>query len=89
MPKPLDPNKICKYVNQLVIPPVWDPIVIKDQCTGKVKSHDYRVTISQFTQQILPAGFPATKVWGYRGNICWVNWGRLSPDNHDFTFPVH
>lgn len=65
MPDPLNPNNIPKYVNQLVVPPVYEPTVIKDPITGKVKSHDYQVTISQFTQQILPPGFPETTVFGY------------------------
>lgn len=69
MPNPLDPNTIPMYVNQLVIPPVFEPSVVKDHHTGKVKSHNYRVTISQFTQQILPEGFPETTVWGYGSKV--------------------
>lgn len=67
MENPLDPNSIPKYVNQLVIPPVFEPTVVKKD--NKVKSHNYRVTASEFTQQILPVGFPETTVWGYGGKV--------------------
>ncbi len=32
-----------------------------------MKCHNYRVTASEFNQQILPVGFPETTVWGYGG----------------------
>jgi len=67
MANPLDPNTIPKYVNQVVTPPVFEPTVVKNDC--KVKSHNYRVTASEFTQQILPVGFPETTVWGYGGKV--------------------
>jgi spore coat protein A len=69
MPNSLDPNSIPKYVSQLVIPPVFVPRVVKNHKTCKVKSHNYRVTASEFTQQILPVGFPETTVWGYGGKV--------------------
>lgn len=65
----IDPNNIPKYENQLVIPPVYDPKVVKDPLTGKVISHNYTITVSQFKQQILPQGFPTTTVWGYGGTV--------------------
>ncbi|HWP96050.1 MAG TPA: multicopper oxidase [Syntrophomonadaceae bacterium] len=69
MSNPLDPNTVPKYVNQLFVPPVFEPIVVKDRHTCKVKSHNYRVTVREFAQQILPAGFPKTTVWGYSGKV--------------------
>ncbi len=69
MPNPLDPNRIPKYVNQLAIPPVFEPTIRSDKVTCKVKSHNYRVTVSQFPQQILPAGLPETTVYGYGGKV--------------------
>ncbi len=57
----LDPTTISKYVNRLVIPPVMPPL------TG-VQNRDidrYAIAVRQFPQQILPAGMPATTVWGY------------------------
>lgn len=68
-PVPLDPNTIPKYVNQLVVPPVYEPNIIKDPATGKVLSHLYVVDVSQFKQQILPKKFPQTTVWGYGGLV--------------------
>ena len=62
----LDPLTIPKYVTPLPIPPVWEPTIVTDS-TGKVVSHNYTISASQFTQQILPAGFPPTTVWGYSG----------------------
>jgi len=69
MPTPLDPNSIPKFVDSLVIPPVYEPTVVKNHINGQVKSHDYTVNVSQFTQQILPDGFPETPVWGYGGRV--------------------
>ena len=63
----LDPLTIPKWVNQLTgPPPVWEPTVVTDE-GGEVESHDYTVEMKAFTQQILPAPFPATTVWGYAG----------------------
>jgi len=80
MPDPLDPTTIPKFVNELVILPVYEPTVVKRPITGKVISHDYEVTISQFTQQILPEGFPETTVWGYGGKIIVPETGEINPD---------
>ncbi|MDF2945138.1 MAG: putative multicopper oxidase [Herbinix sp.] len=69
----LDPTTIPKYVNQLVKPPVYKPLVIEHhkkhrKCSAR-KQHLYFVDISEFKQQILPEGLPMTKVWGYGGLI--------------------
>lgn len=80
MPNPLDPTTIPKFVNELVFPPVYKPTVVKHPITGKVKSHDYEVTVSQFTQQILPAGFPETTVWGYGGKVRIPETDEIIPD---------
>ena len=63
----LDPGTIPKYVNQLVIPPVYDPTVVTDPETDEVLSHDYLIDMTQFQEQILPAPLPETTVWGYGG----------------------
>jgi len=65
----LNPATIPQFVNQLVIPPVYQPTVITDPITVQVIRHEYTVTASQFTQQILPAPLPATTVWGYGGIV--------------------
>ena len=53
----LDPTTIPKFVTPLVIPPVMKPV------DGELDH--YQISVRQFKQQILPAGFPATKVWSY------------------------
>jgi spore coat protein A len=56
----LDPTTIPKYVDPLVIPPAMP------QTKSMTKNVDYyEIAVRQFYQQILPASFPATKVWGY------------------------
>lgn len=76
MVKPLDPKSIPKYVNQLVIPPVYMPTVLRQHMTGHVIGHEYKINVSEFHQQILPAGFGTTKVFGYGGMIQDQNTGR-------------
>jgi len=66
---PLDPLKIPKYANQLVIPPVYEPKIVTDPLTGEVLKHAYEVDMTEFKQQILPPGFPMTTVWGYGGKV--------------------
>ncbi len=56
----LNPKTISKYVDQLVVPPVYVP----DPITG-----DYTINVSQFSQQILPSSLPPTNVWGYGGTV--------------------
>jgi FtsP/CotA-like multicopper oxidase with cupredoxin domain len=55
----LDPETIPKYVESLVIPPVMAPHSTNPNVTK------YRIAVRQFEQQVLPAGFPVTTVWGY------------------------
>ncbi len=78
MANPLDPTSIPKYDNQLVIPPVFKPAVVKDPVTDKDISHNYTVTMTQFMQQILPPPFPMTSVWGYEGTVEDPNTGEIS-----------
>lgn len=78
MTKPLDPKCIPKYINQLFIPPVFKPIVVKDPITGEEISHNYTISMVQFMQQILPPMFPETTVWGYEGNVKDAYAGQIS-----------
>ncbi len=60
----LDPVNIPKYATPLLIPPAM-PRAGKVKTT-KAKNFDYyEIAMRQFAQQILPAGLPATTVWGY------------------------
>jgi FtsP/CotA-like multicopper oxidase with cupredoxin domain len=59
----LDPTTIPKFQTPLLIPPVMpkaDTIVRRGQTVDY-----YEISMRQFAQQILPAGLPATTVWGY------------------------
>jgi FtsP/CotA-like multicopper oxidase with cupredoxin domain len=59
----LDPTTVPKYQTPLLIPPVMpkaDTIVRRGQTVDY-----YEISMKQFAQQILPAGLPATTVWGY------------------------
>ncbi len=70
-PTKLDPNVIPKYVNQLPKPAVYQPHIRRKKSTkGTCKTeHFYKIDISEFDQQLLPPGFPKTRVWGYGGLI--------------------
>ena len=64
----LDPTTIPKYLTQLTgPPPVYVPYNV--YCDGKIVRQDYVVDASEFYQQILPEGYPMTKVWGYGGIV--------------------
>lgn len=70
----LDPKTIPKYMNQLEKPPVFQPHIRKGyerKCGKIVKKleHYYQVDIGETWQQMLPNGYPKTKVWGYGGLI--------------------
>jgi len=55
---PLNPLTIPKFVNQLTgPPPVYEQIA----------PNEYAVDMVEIMQQVLPPGFPQTKVWGYGG----------------------
>ena len=60
----LDPLSVPKYQTPLLIPPAMPR-------AGKVKRSMaknidyYEIAMRQFPQQILPAGYPMTTVWGY------------------------
>jgi FtsP/CotA-like multicopper oxidase with cupredoxin domain len=59
----LDPQDVDKFVTPLLIPPVMpkaDTIVRRGQTIDY-----YEISMTQFAQQILPAGLPKTTVWGY------------------------
>lgn len=58
----LDPLTVPKYVTPLVIPPEMPTSASPDPAfTNKY----YEIGVRQFQQQILPAVFPPTTVWGF------------------------
>ena len=60
----LDPLAVPKYLTPLLIPPVMPRAATFAQRGGKPIDY-YEISVKQFAQQILPAGFPASTVWGY------------------------
>ncbi len=64
---PLDPNTVPKFVNQLTRPATFVPIGTKfDRQLGQ-NVPLYQVTMDTVFQQILPPGFPKTKIYAYGG----------------------
>ena len=60
----LDPYAVPKFVTPLLVPPVMPKAGIIPLKGGKNADY-YEISVRQFNQQILPAGFGATPVWGY------------------------
>jgi spore coat protein A, manganese oxidase len=60
----LTPDAVSKYVTPLLIPPAM-PRAGKLKVKGDKNIDYYDIAVRQFQQQILPAGLPATTVWGY------------------------
>ena len=60
----LVPTAIPKYQTPLLIPPVMPRAGVIEPKGGKETDY-YEISMQQFSQQILPAGYPATTVWGY------------------------
>ena len=60
----LDPSLVSKFATPLLIPPVMPKAGTIVQRGGKNVDY-YEISMKQISQQILPAGLPATTVWGY------------------------
>ena len=61
----LDPRCVPKYATPLLIPPVMPRAGTITMPGGKPVDY-YEISVRQFAEQILPAGFrPPTTVWGY------------------------
>jgi len=60
----LDPTQIPQFVDPLVVPPVMPPSAVNVVRGGK-NVDMYEIAVRQFQQQILPAGFGPSTVWGY------------------------
>jgi FtsP/CotA-like multicopper oxidase with cupredoxin domain len=60
----LHPEDITKFMTALLIPPVMPRARTISRRGGKPIDY-YEISMRQLTQQILPAGLPATTVWGY------------------------
>ena len=60
----LDPGVLPKFITPLLIPPAM-PEAGKLKGKGGKEVDYYEIAMRQFQQQILPAGWPTTTVWGY------------------------
>jgi FtsP/CotA-like multicopper oxidase with cupredoxin domain len=60
----LDPLTVPKFQTPLLIPPVMPKAGTILSRRGKSIDY-YEISVRQFSQQILPAGFPTSTVWGY------------------------
>jgi FtsP/CotA-like multicopper oxidase with cupredoxin domain len=60
----LDPVNVPKYQTPMLIPPVM-PTAGKLNMPGGKSVDYYEISMKQFPQQVLPAGLPATTLWGY------------------------
>jgi FtsP/CotA-like multicopper oxidase with cupredoxin domain len=60
----LDPGAVPKYRTPMLIPPVMPRAGTITMPGGKPADY-YEISMRQTSQQILPAGMPATTVWGY------------------------
>jgi len=72
----LDPRTIPKFATPMLIPPVM-PIAARIVQKGGKNVDYYEISMRQFPQQILPAGLPATTVWGYGAIASASNKGLL------------
>lgn len=78
----LDPLTIPKYVNKLEKPLTFFPYTVKEKIKkdGEYHTqilHHYRIDICKTYQQMLPPGFPKTKVYGYGGFVYDPDSGKL------------
>ncbi|HEX2470381.1 MAG TPA: multicopper oxidase [Candidatus Limnocylindrales bacterium] len=60
----LAPGDVPKYATPLLIPPVMPRAGSIPNVRGKPIDY-YEISMRQIGQQVLPAGLPATTVWGY------------------------
>jgi spore coat protein A len=60
----LDPLSVPKYQTPMLIPPVMPTAGTIKNMMGKNGDY-YEISMKQFPQQVLPAGMPATTLWGY------------------------
>ena len=63
IPGALDPTSLPKYVTPLLIPPVMPKAGVITQ-RGQAIDY-YEISMRQIQEQILPAGYDPTTVWGY------------------------
>jgi len=70
------PGGVPKYQTPLLIPPAM-PRAAKVNQAGMKNVDYYEIAMRQFEQQVLPAGLPATMLWGYGPNPATVQGGPV------------
>ena len=60
----LDPTAVSKYQTPMLIPPAMPRAAVIKNSMGKNVDY-YEISMKQFPQQVLPAPWPATTLWGY------------------------
>ncbi len=84
---PLDPNTIPKFKHQLDKPPVHVAIGTKREASTGRNLPFYEVTQVAGFAQVLPQGFPQTKVYGYGGKVNFAEAGQTPNIQTAFTTP--
>src|SRR5262244_776416 len=85
--QPLDPNTVPKFKNQLSRLPTFVPVGTKfDKSLGRDVPL-YEVTENIVFQQILPPGFPKTKIYAYGGKVNTAGPGQLANIQTVFQTP--
>jgi spore coat protein A len=72
----LDPGGVPKFVTPLLVPPVMPRAGMITMPGGKPADY-YEISMRQVSQQVLPAGYPTTTVWGYGAVASASNRGLL------------
>jgi spore coat protein A, manganese oxidase len=80
----LDPGDVTKFVTPMLIPPVMPRAGTITQRGSKNVDY-YEISMKQFRQQILPAGLPATTVWGYGAKAAQSKRGLLIHNSPSLT----
>lgn len=85
---PLDPTTIPRFVNQLTKPPVHVPVGTRREPGTGNNLPLYEVSERTIQQQVLPPGFPTTKLYAYGGLVNFSESGDLNQEIRTaFTFP--
>jgi len=72
----LDLSLLPKFVTPMLVPPAMPRAGKISQKMDKNVDY-YEIAMRQFAQQILPAGYPSTTVWGYGPNPATVQGGPV------------
>jgi spore coat protein A, manganese oxidase len=84
---PLDPTTIPQFVNQLTKPPVHVPVGTQREPKTGNNLPLYEVHEKTIQAQLLPPGFPTTKVYAYGGRVNFSEIGQPPNIQTAFTVP--